>query len=59
MVTTPAGKFEAVPVAIQAGADAKNTNTYWYAAGVGMVKWKSGSRTVVLSKFTPAKETKK
>ena len=59
VVTTPAGKFEAVPVAIQAGADVKNTNTYWYAPGVGLVKWESGARTVVLSKFTHGKEIKK
>jgi hypothetical protein len=54
-VTTPAGKFEAVPVTF--GTTAKHT--YWYAAGVGLVKWKNGNKVIVLSKYTAGKEAKK
>lgn len=54
-VTTPAGKFEAIPVSFGTTAN----HTYWYAAGVGLVKWKNGNKTIVLSKYTPGPEAKK
>ena len=59
-VTTPAGKFRAVPVTIRSRNDAKSANTYWYAPGVGLVRWDNqNGKTVVLTKFTPGKEAKK
>ena len=59
-VTTPAGKFRAVPVTIRPGNDAKSANTYWYAPGVGLVRWDNqNGKTVVLSQFAPGPEAKK
>jgi hypothetical protein len=59
-VTTPAGKFKAVPVTIRPGKNEKEANTYWYAPGVGLVRWDNqNGKTIVLSKFTPGKEAKK
>ncbi len=56
-VTTPAGKFRAVKVVLRNGRG--EVDVHWYAAGIGLVKSKDGNgRVVVLSKFTPGKETK-
>lgn len=54
-ITTPAGKFECISVRYGKTA----SHIYWYAPGVGLVKWKNGEKVIVLSKFTPAREAKK
>jgi hypothetical protein len=56
-VKVPAGTFEAVPV-VTKGTIGGNLfeATYWYALGVGPVKYAQGEKTIQeLESFTPAK----
>jgi hypothetical protein len=61
-VEVPAGKFKAVQVEVEQiieGRERTLVTTYWYAAGVGVVKSTMNAggkeRTVVLKSFTPGK----
>jgi hypothetical protein len=60
-VDTPAGRFTALPVTLYtAGQNRADGDVYWYAADIGLVKWKQSSGSaVVLKTFIPAKEGKK
>lgn len=49
-VKTPAGTFKAVRVRITYG-----NIDFWFAPGVGLVKWNQGGKVVVLGKFTPGR----
>lgn len=53
-VTTPAGKFAAFSVRF----GSNDTNTYWYAPGVGLVKWANGGKVIVLSKYAVGRTAK-
>jgi hypothetical protein len=53
-VVTPAGKFQAVSVAVKQAKG--GVDTYWYAPDVGMVRWKfTTGKAIVLKAFTPGK----
>ena len=56
-VTTPAGKFTAVPITVVTQSRAgKYESKFWYADGVGLVKSTSGGKVVRdLKSFTPGK----
>ena len=60
----PAGTFKAIPVTytvteVDGKPIAKPTvYTYWYAAGVGVVKLKYDGGEKVLKSFTPGKREK-
>jgi hypothetical protein len=43
-VKTPAGEFESVRVEGVGGGTGRWTETYWFARGVGLVKWVSNAR---------------
>jgi hypothetical protein len=49
-VETPAGKFDAIRVDRLAGGQ---TNTYWFAEGIGVVKYIHNKSEGVLKSFTP------
>jgi hypothetical protein len=59
-VEVPAGKYKSIRVdqVIEAGGGTQKT-TYWYAAGVGMVKLEAGGSITELTEFTPGKDPKK
>lgn len=59
-ITVPAGTFTAYPVTTTyAKVPGATGGTIWYADGVGMVRYDSGSTTtLVLVKYTPGKESK-
>jgi hypothetical protein len=52
-VETPAGKFDAIRVERVAGNE---TNTYWFAEGIGVVKYIHNKSEGVLKSFTPGKK---
>jgi hypothetical protein len=51
-VKVPAGAFDAIRVVEEYPESPGKKVTYWYAAGVGVVKVENGSRTVVLKSFS-------
>ena len=54
LVEVPAGKFRAIRVERDSTLNgATERTTYWYAPGLGCVKWVSGDRGSVLKSFTP------
>jgi hypothetical protein len=53
-VEVPAGKFRAIRVERTDSRGQVNT-TYWYAPGLGNIKWASATRTRELTSFTPGK----
>jgi hypothetical protein len=62
-VKTPAGEFQAIPVELivkLAGGGPTGQGRYWYAPGVGVVKWTSRlgdtEQVVVLKSFNPGKD---
>jgi hypothetical protein len=56
-VEVPAGKFRAIRVERESRLDQMTQRTtYWYAPGLGCVKWSSDGRGSVLASFTPGKE---
>jgi hypothetical protein len=56
-VEVPAGKFRAIRVERDSRLDELiRRTTYWYAPGLGCVKWSSGVSTGALTSFTPGKE---
>jgi hypothetical protein len=58
-VKVPAGEFEAVPVALVRTLPGGYSDKfrYWYAPGVGPVKWTAGTGDeFVLKSFTPGKD---
>jgi hypothetical protein len=59
-VKVPAGEFTAVPVDVVATFPGKDSLQwrYWYAPGVGVVKWTfdKGQGEVVMKSFTPGKD---
>jgi hypothetical protein len=59
-VEVPAGKYKAIRVeqVAEAGQSTRKT-TYWYAAGIGMVKAETEGSTTELTEFTPGKDSSK
>jgi hypothetical protein len=58
-IDVPAGRFKAIRVEQKViHSVQRRKNTYWYAEGVGLVKWESSSilRPTVLKSFDPGKE---
>ena len=56
-VKVPAGEFECLRVEYhRSSKDQKLLNTYWYAPGVGEVKFEQGDYVRVLKSFTPGKD---
>jgi hypothetical protein len=53
-VTVPAGKIRAMRVE-RFDAKGQANTTYWYAPGLGCIKWASAMRTRELKSFTPGK----
>jgi hypothetical protein len=57
-VKVPAGEFRAIPVevTVAAGQDDHEPQRYWFAPGVGVVKWVTAKGyDVVLKSFTPGR----
>ncbi len=53
-VQVPAGKFRAIRVDRQNGPG-QDTTTYWFAPGMGCIKWTNGTTGRELTEFTPGK----
>jgi hypothetical protein len=54
-IEVPAGKIRAIRVERDDGPQAMRTTTYWYAPGLGCIKWSSGNGGRELKSFTPGK----
>jgi hypothetical protein len=52
-VEVPAGKFRAIHV--QHISSPQDTTSYWFAPGLGCIKWADGTRERKLTGFTPGK----
>jgi hypothetical protein len=56
-VTVPAGSFRAVRVEGKDVVNGETTRgTFWFAPGLGCVKWASPHSTLVLKSFTPGRD---
>jgi hypothetical protein len=54
-VEVPAGKIRAMRVERDDDSSGMNKTTYWYAPGLGCIKWSSGNLGRELTGFTPGK----
>jgi len=54
-IEVPAGKFKAIRVDRDDNADGTAKTSYWYAPGLGCIKWSDAHRARELKSFTPGK----
>ena len=54
-IEVPAGKFKAIRVDRNDSPDGSAKTSYWFAPGLGCIKWADANASRVLTSFTPGK----